>query len=616
MIVVKSNPTNPNGSVECQKLAEKHGVSVEHIRNQLDIGKKEEMEHTDRQFEARKIALDHLEENPEYYTKLKDAGLVEKACDKKVSKSIIVRLQKAKYISKKMVNGKWVYKYTEEKGKPSKKEEVTKEKIPANQFDANSYYEKNNNPETTIESVLKNASPEIKAKIKETEAKIKGVTPTIDKYRISGEGAAAVYDKARAKKHEEIILKMLSPEKIRNASPGAGKQPTFMMLGGRGGSGKSWFDGNIYDPKKAIIMDSDEIKKQLAEYDGWNAFEVHEESSDILEKAMAMAKAYKLNIVIDATMKTTKSAVDKVVNFKNAGYDIKAHYMYCPRRTSAQRAVKRFAGPTGRYVPVGVVLSNTSNEKTFDAIKQYASSWSFRDSSGDPPPDLISQKNGAVMAKAIKESSNEKKDPSPYDMYDFGPVVNEKDYPPDLKKLIEDNKPGKKSIIVKTMKKGLMSKQKTITTPSAEYDRKYKLQGRKKFYGLDIAIENKKGSYRKGKDPNGKPWKTYMNFDYGRIGGTKAVDNEGVDIYLGPDDTSDMVYVVHQQDPFTRKYDEDKAMCQFPSRESAIEGYLSQYDRPDFLGPVSEFTIDEFKDALKEKRGTMLYRSDTAFRKE
>ncbi len=155
---------------------------------------------------------------------------------------------------------------------------------------------------------------------------------------------------------------------------------------------------------------------------------------------------------------------------------------------------------------------------------------------------------------------------------------------------------------------------KKLGNPPAEYDRKYKLQGRKKFHGLDIAIENKKGSYREGKDPNGKKWKTFMNFDYGRIGGTKAVDDEAQDIYLGPDEDAKFVYVVHQNDPFTGKYDECKSMCGFPSKESAIEGYLSQYNRPDFLGPVSTFTIKEFKDALKEKKGAMLYNSDLKVR--
>jgi hypothetical protein len=148
-----------------------------------------------------------------------------------------------------------------------------------------------------------------------------------------------------------------------------------------------------------------------------------------------------------------------------------------------------------------------------------------------------------------------------------------------------------------------------IANPPAEYDRKYKLQGRINWHGLDIAIENKKGSYRTGKDPDGKPWKTYMNFAYGRITGSKAVDNEGVDCYIGPDDLAEKIYVIHQQDPFRKVYDEDKCMIGFVSREAAIEAYLSQYNRPDFLGPISKLTITEFKEALKNNRGTMLYKS-------
>ena len=59
------------------------------------------------------------------------------------------------------------------------------------------------------------------------------------------------------------------------------------------------------------------------------------------------------------------------------------------------------------------------------------------------------------MAKAIddKESSKEKRNPDPYDEYDFGPVVDEADYSPDLKEMIERNRPKdevKKSILVKS----------------------------------------------------------------------------------------------------------------------------------------------------------------------
>ncbi|MDC7221634.1 MAG: hypothetical protein PQJ59_17005 [Spirochaetales bacterium] len=148
-----------------------------------------------------------------------------------------------------------------------------------------------------------------------------------------------------------------------------------------------------------------------------------------------------------------------------------------------------------------------------------------------------------------------------------------------------------------------------LANGQAEYDRNYNLQGRISWHGLNIAIENKKGSYRRGVDPYGKPWETYMNYDYGRIVGSKASDNEAVDVYIGPDDAAEYVYIVHQNDPFTGRYDEDKCMCGFPSKESAIEAYLSQYDRPDYLGEVSEMTIKDFKESLKEKYGEALYQS-------
>jgi len=40
------------------------------LKHQLEMGLKVEMEHTDDTTKAREIALDHLMEDPEYYTKL------------------------------------------------------------------------------------------------------------------------------------------------------------------------------------------------------------------------------------------------------------------------------------------------------------------------------------------------------------------------------------------------------------------------------------------------------------------------------------------------------------------------------------------------------------------
>ena len=53
-----------------EDIAAKHGVSLEEIQHQLEIGIKVETEHTDNFDVATKIATDHLNEDPHYYTKL------------------------------------------------------------------------------------------------------------------------------------------------------------------------------------------------------------------------------------------------------------------------------------------------------------------------------------------------------------------------------------------------------------------------------------------------------------------------------------------------------------------------------------------------------------------
>lgn len=51
-------------------LAKKHKVTVEYLQKQLDLGIKAEKEHTKSDTIARKIAMDHLFELPDYYSKL------------------------------------------------------------------------------------------------------------------------------------------------------------------------------------------------------------------------------------------------------------------------------------------------------------------------------------------------------------------------------------------------------------------------------------------------------------------------------------------------------------------------------------------------------------------
>jgi len=59
------------------QIAKKHKLPIEDLTSQLKLGIKTEMEHTDNKKQAKEIAMDHLAEDPKYYTKLKKAKLEE-----------------------------------------------------------------------------------------------------------------------------------------------------------------------------------------------------------------------------------------------------------------------------------------------------------------------------------------------------------------------------------------------------------------------------------------------------------------------------------------------------------------------------------------------------------
>lgn len=122
----------------------------------------------------------------------------------------------------------------------------------------------------------------------------------------------------------------------------------------------------------------------------------------------------------------------------------------------------------------------------------------------------------------------------------------------------------------------------------------YKM-GHVKVDGMDITIENPKGSVRSGKDANGKEWSVTMNNTYGYIRGTRGVDGDHIDIFLSDNPESGNVYVIDQVDQQTGMYDESKVMYGFNSIDEARDAYLSNYEEGWKVGVISEVSKDEFK---------------------
>lgn len=154
-------------------------------------------------------------------------------------------------------------------------------------------------------------------------------------------------------------------------------------------------------------------------------------------------------------------------------------------------------------------------------------------------------------------------------------------------KAIESNLLIEKDTLFKTnlnenkISEKLASVRKDVNTSPTEAQKKagnYAM-GHIVINGMEITIENPKGSYRKGKDKNGKEWRNLMHNDYGYFTKSKGYDGDAVDVFIGPDiDDYDKVYVVDQNSS-KREFDESKVMLGFKSKKEAKAAYLSNYSK-------------------------------------
>lgn len=304
---------------------------------------------------------------------------------------------------------------------PPKKDEPKKpvilgkqEPIPAESFNAADYAKSHDQADVSPESIIAEFPADTKEKIAAAQDRLKNIEETLDKFMTDGKWTPErqelhrkiLYDGVMGKDENGKDIKipgLLSPERIKAACPPQGEQPAFIILGGRGGSGKSSFKGEVYEPDRCIVLDADHIKSMLPEYEGWNAHQVHEESGELFDHVADFARIMGLNVVLDKTMKTAKSAIADVEKFKKSGYRTEAHYMHLPRQEAGKRAVQRFldGGESGRYVPPEIVLKNTTNEDSFNQVKDKVDAWSFRDNNvpKGAKPILISQSGEPVMKR-------------------------------------------------------------------------------------------------------------------------------------------------------------------------------------------------------------------------
>lgn len=137
--------------------------------------------------------------------------------------------------------------------------------------------------------------------------------------------------------------------------------------------------------------------------------------------------------------------------------------------------------------------------------------------------------------------------------------------------------------------------------------RKWPFKASLDFQGIPIDIEQRVGDTREGVDRDGTPWKVTMCAHYGEVRktgetkGAKGMDGDRLDVYVGPDRSSQLVVVVQQLVPDTQTVDEEKVMLGFPSEANALACYDRMYTRPGFRGGHRVMTLDELKAWMSAK---------------
>jgi len=169
------------------------------------------------------------------------------------------------------------------------------------------------------------------------------------------------------------------------------------ILLGPPAAGKSTIANEIAVSRKAMILDSDEIKKSIPEFErGSGAAAVHEESSSLAKSLQALAIAKGSNVILPKVGDNPTSIKKTIDLYKAAGYTVSVVNMSVTPENAYGRNISRFVN-TGRLVPpsyLDFVGSKPSSTYGFLKLNNMADGFADLDNNGgitDPKPILSQQ---------------------------------------------------------------------------------------------------------------------------------------------------------------------------------------------------------------------------------
>ena len=239
-------------------------------------------------------------------------------------------------------------------------------------------------------------------------------------------------------------------------------------------------------------------------------------------------------------------------------------------------------------------LMEFNREYTKETLFSNSSEMRLAEHQSDVPDLLPTQENNVSSADKVTQSSQTKE--TKEDKFSPTPRKDGESITDYAERVAEEHQ-------AQRTRKEEEAKVDTNPTDAQKEAGNYK-KGHIKVDGLNITIEQPKGSIRRGTDANGKQWESEMHNTYGYIRGTESVDGDHIDIFLSDNPTEGNVFVVDQVNK-DGSFDEHKVMYGFSDMESAKRAYLSNYEEGwQGLGNITEVSKEDFKawiDSSKRK---------------
>ena len=161
-----------------------------------------------------------------------------------------------------------------------------------------------------------------------------------------------------------------------------GRRATIVL--GAPASGKSGFSNRIAQQRGAALIDADEAKKSLIEFEnGVGANAVHEESTDLAQLMLQRAVSNGDNVVLPRTGANPKSVQNALTGLKEMGYEVDLVLVRVPGDEAYRRNIRRFID-TGRLVPPAYIRNVVGDNptSTYNTLKSKANRHAEIDNSG------------------------------------------------------------------------------------------------------------------------------------------------------------------------------------------------------------------------------------------